>query len=68
MKITILKHYPFCDGQANCYSYDPYDGYQGDCERYRVRCTDCGAMIEAKTEDKAVALWNERAVQKVQKF
>jgi Lar family restriction alleviation protein len=68
MKIEIIKRCPFCGGEATNYAYDSYDGYQGDCTRYRVKCRGCGAMIEDRTAEKAIAAWNKRTVQKVQKI
>lgn len=55
-----LKPCPFCGGLASVYSYDPYDSYQGDCTRYRVRCIDCKAFVERKYEDEAIEAWNRR--------
>jgi Lar family restriction alleviation protein len=68
MKIKILKRCPFCDGQAIYFTYDPYDGYQGDCTRHVVGCTKCTAKVTANTEEKVITMWNNRAVQKVRKF
>ena len=60
MTIRILKDCPFCGGKAKLSEYDPYDGYQGDCTRYVVSCTECGAKVETRFAAKSVATWNER--------
>ena len=60
MTITILKDCPFCSGKAVLYSYDPYDGYQGDCASYVVQCKDCLAKIEGRTARKVIVAWNTR--------
>ena len=36
--MTELKKCPFCGSEAEIESYDPYDGYQGDCTVWRVKC------------------------------
>lgn len=56
-----LKHCPFCEGIAEAKTHDPYDGYQGNCSRGVVRCTKCGATVEDKSLEKAIAKWNRRA-------
>lgn len=53
-----LKPCPFCGGKANVYSYDPYDGYQGNCAVWRVMCCKCKALIQRGTKEEAVAAWN----------
>lgn len=50
-----LKPCPFCGGKAEIYSYDPYDGYQGNCAIWRVRCYRCGAFIQELTKERAIA-------------
>lgn len=58
--MTDLKECPFCGKPAELDTYDPYDGYQGDCSVYRVRCTGCGAQVKARTEEAVAARWNTR--------
>ena len=55
-----LKPCPYCGGEANIESYDPYDGYQGDCTVWRVKCIECKAFIQRGTKDEAIAAWNRR--------
>ena len=52
---------PFCGGDARAYSYDPYDGYQGDCTVWRVKCLECKLIIQRGTKEKAIEAWNRRA-------
>ena len=59
--MTELKKCPFCGGEANIESYDPYDGYQGNFTVWRVQCYQCRALIQRKTREKAIADWNRRA-------
>ena len=56
-----LKKCPFCGGEAETYSYDMFDGYQGDLAVWRVQCCQCRAIIQRKTREKAIADWNRRA-------
>lgn len=58
---TELKPCPFCGGNPIFYSYDPFDGYQGNLTKYAVACVKCTARINANTEEKAKAMWNRRA-------
>ena len=51
---------PFCGGEAEVYSDDPYDGYQGNCAIWRVRCYRCGAVIQELTKERAIEAWNRR--------
>ena len=59
--MTELKKCPFCGGEANIESYDPYDGYQGDCTVWRVKCSECKVIIQKRTEKEAIEAWNRRA-------
>ena len=59
--MTELKKCPFCGGEANIESYDPYDGYQGDCMVWRVKCLECKAIIQRRTKEEAIEAWNRRA-------
>lgn len=61
MKETELKPCPFCGGNPMSYSYDPFDGYQGNLTKYAVRCLRCTAKISAATKEKAHEMWNRRA-------
>ena len=61
MKETELKPCPFCGGKPIHFSYDPFDGYQGNCTKYAVSCLKCSARINAITEEKAKECWNRRA-------
>lgn len=61
MKDIELKPCPFCGGIPMFYSYDPFDGYQGNLTKYAVRCLKCTARINAPTEEKAKEMWNRRA-------
>ena len=57
-----LKPCPFCGGiPTDPFYYDPYDGYQGDLHSYIIRCTNCRAEIEKRTEEQAIEAWNRRA-------
>lgn len=56
-----LKTCPFCGGKAIFYSYDPFDGYQGNCTMYAVECTNCVATVKGVTEEIAKSKWNKRA-------
>ena len=51
--MTELKKCPFSGGEANIESYDPYDGYQGDCTVWRVKCLECKIIIQRGTKEKA---------------
>ena len=57
-----LKNCPFCGScNVDLYSYDPFDGYRGDLERYKVSCLSCGCNLERIKKDDAIAAWNRRA-------
>lgn len=58
--MTDLKPCPFCGGEARYSTYDPYDGYQGDCTTHVVRCRDCKAKIERRTKEEVIEAWNRR--------
>ena len=56
-----LKPCPFCGGEAAMpYYYDPFDGYQGNCGRYVIRCKECSAQIQNQNRNKAFEEWNRR--------
>ena len=55
-----LKPCPFCGGSAIFYSYDPFDGYQGNNTMYAVECTKCVATVKGITEEIAKSKWNRR--------
>ena len=56
-----LEPCPFCGCEAvDGYYHDPFDGYQGDCSRYRLRCQVCGVSLERKTKQEAIEAWNRR--------
>ena len=55
-----LKSCPFCGGKARLFDYDPFDGYQGDLRKYKVKCTMCEANIERHTLDGVMKVWNRR--------
>ena len=57
---TELNPCPFCGGEARSTMYDPYDGYQGNCTRYVVQCSNCGAKIEHSKMQVAIEKWNRR--------
>ena len=40
---------------------DPYDGYQGDCTVWRVKCLECKSIIQRRTKEEAIEAWNRRA-------
>ena len=56
-----LKKCPFCGGEAEAYSYDMYDGYQGYLAIWRVQCRWCRAIIQRGAKEEAIADWNRRA-------
>lgn len=57
-----LKPCPFCGRELlDVLSYDPYDGYQGDCSSVIVKCVNCRATVQGKTIAEATATWNRRA-------
>ena len=60
MKETKLKPCPFCGGEATTYSYDPFDGYQGNLTKYVISCTKCAANIETGSKVKSERMWNRR--------
>lgn len=52
---------PFCaNHEVSIRNYDPYDGYQGDCSRFIIKCEKCGAKIEDRNPTKLVNRWNTR--------
>ncbi len=64
-----LKPCPFCGGEAEGpYHYDPYDGYQGDCGSYTVECSHCRMLINQRTKQEAIEVWNRRAESEELKF
>lgn len=57
-----LKPCPFCGCEGMYgYYYDPFDGYQGNLKRYRIRCMACGAALERNAKEEAIEAWNRRA-------
>ena len=57
-----LKPCPFCGfGIPLLYTYDPFDGYQGNCTRYKIVCGNCSAEIRRPTEADVIEAWNKRA-------
>lgn len=62
MERTDLKKCPFCGhDEINIFHFDPYDGYQGDLGRWKVRCTHCGVEISRKNRLEVIEAWNRRA-------
>ena len=59
--MTELKKCPFCGGDARGCSCDRFDGYQGDCTIWRVKCLECKIIIQRGTKEKAIEAWNRRA-------
>nr|DAK97104.1 MAG TPA: restriction alleviation protein [Caudoviricetes sp.] len=56
-----LKPCPFCGSEkVDCFWDDPYDGYHGDCGRYRTICNNCYAEIVRKEKQSAIEAWNRR--------
>ena len=51
---------PCCGNDAQKSSYDPYDGYQGNCTVYRVKCKKCGLRVEGNTLEECIKKWNAR--------
>ena len=61
MKEIELKPCPFCGSkEKTIYSYDPYDGYQGNCTHHCVRCDKCGATVKDSVFENAVNKWESR--------
>lgn len=58
---TKFKPCPFCGATPIFYSYDPFDGYQGNNTMYAVACLKCSARISENTAEKAKEVWNRRA-------
>lgn len=56
-----LRNCPFCGGEPLYYSFDPYDGYQGNCVQHNVRCRKCSATMVSTNEKKVKEKWNRRA-------
>lgn len=57
-----FKPCPFCGNPIiNIIHYDPYDGYQGNCDLVRVFCQTCGGRVEGVDVDAAIAKWNRRS-------
>lgn len=67
-----LKPCPFCgNDQIDMFTYDPFDGYQGDCSTTKIFCTECGASVSASIEANTIVRWNNRICErdmKVQDF
>ena len=61
MENRELKPCPFCDGEAEIFAYDAYDGYQGNNTVYLVRCTKCWVELTRGKKDTAIEAWNRRA-------
>lgn len=61
MNDYTLKPCPFCGATPILYSYDPFDGYQGNCTKHAVSCVKCTARVNASSEEKAKEMWNRRA-------
>ncbi len=62
MKETELKPCPFCGGtDIEIYSYDPYDGYQGNLTRWCAVCTSCGCEYDKEEKSAVIEAWNRRA-------
>lgn len=57
-----LKPCPFCGKEVDIDSYDPFDGYQGDCMLYKIWC-DCGARLENRSKEQLIMIWNRREEQ-----
>ena len=52
---------PFCGRKVNePFYHDPYDGYQGTCGYYIIRCHGCGADVSGATQEDAILKWNRR--------
>lgn len=56
--LNKLKPCPFCGGKATSYSYDPFDGYQGNLRMYVVKCTSCGATVKGAKAETVKLKWN----------
>jgi len=57
-----LKPCPFCGGKAEGpFYYDPYYGYQGDCGSYTIECNACRALVNQRTKEQVIDIWNRRA-------
>lgn len=64
-----LKPCPLCGSmEIKQRLYDPYDGYQGDCGRWKTRCASCGAEIERRRKDDSTEAWNNRTESEELKF
>ena len=59
--MTELKKCPFCGGEAEVKSYDPFDGYQGNCKLWLIQCAGCGVLLKRRMEKEAIEAWNRRA-------
>lgn len=56
-----LKPCPFCGSRGlTLVSFDPFDGYMGDCRYFAVKCLNCGATIKELKPDVCVEKWNRR--------
>ncbi len=53
-----LKPCPFCGGKAIFYSYDPFDGFQGNWTMYVVKCTSCAATVKGVKAEIVKSTWN----------
>jgi Lar family restriction alleviation protein len=61
MENRELKPCPFCGGDAWYYTFDPYDGYQGNCVQHNIRCRKCSVIMVGTSEKIVYEHWNRRA-------
>ena len=55
-----LKPCPFCGGAPFYHTFDPYDGYQGNCVQHNVRCMKCSVVMVGTSEKVVKESWNRR--------
>ena len=61
MEHNELKPCPFCGcTEINIYSYDPYDGYQGNLSTWKIQCLRCSANMERSKKNDVIEAWNRR--------